>query len=124
MDVLAALGEAPTAAIAVIAILLGLFVVARGRRGERGDEKPAPSLLAVPAAAPASADPPRELETMAVHDVGHGTIRLGGVASPQTDPAEEPDAVQEPAAMAENEPAPSRIPFRHGKIRLRKPPRQ
>src|ERR687894_2609020 len=101
MNVLAALGDAPTAVIAVVAILLGILVVARGQRGdrgdrgERGDEPAGPSLLTVPRAAPAAAGD--GLEKMAVHDVGHGTIRLGGVASPHTEPGEE--AVWTPAPV-------------------------
>jgi hypothetical protein len=35
MHVLAALGDAPTATHAVLAILLGVFLLSRGHRGER-----------------------------------------------------------------------------------------
>jgi hypothetical protein len=87
MNVLAALGDAPTAAIAVVAIVLGIFVVVRGRRGERaGDEKPAPSLLAVPATGSGAGGADDGLQKMAVHDIGHGTIRLGGKALSDTEP--------------------------------------
>ncbi|HWI09214.1 MAG TPA: hypothetical protein VNT54_17065 [Solirubrobacteraceae bacterium] len=63
MNVLAALGDAPTAAIAVAALLLGLFFVARGQRGRDGAAAASGrSVLATPAAspppAPAPAPPP------------------------------------------------------------------
>ncbi|HVF77229.1 MAG TPA: hypothetical protein VNA28_02940 [Solirubrobacteraceae bacterium] len=107
MDVLAALGDAPTAAIAVAAILLCIFVVVRGTRGERAEgEKPAPSLLAVPVPATGpdggGADPDDGLQRMAVHDIGHGTIRLVGVTPP--DPSVPTYAPQLPPT----EPAPAR----------------
>lgn len=65
MHVLAALGDAPTAAIAVMAILVGVFVVARGQRGdrgERGDEEAAPpeGRVASPGAPQDAAPPDRE----------------------------------------------------------------
>lgn len=108
MNVLAALGDAPTAAIAVVAILLGIVVVARGQRGRPADEEAGPSLLTgVPVAAPAGGDADDDgLETMAPHDVGHGTIRLRGVASPDTEPEVEPEPAPEPAPTSWTEPSP------------------
>lgn len=106
MHVLAALGDAPTAVIAVVAILLGIVVVARGQRGGRADEEAGPSLLTgVPETAPAGGDDAEDgLEMMAPHDVGHGTIRLRGVASPHTEPAVEPAVVSEPEPVVAAEP--------------------
>lgn len=114
MNVLAALGDAPTAAIAVLAIMLGLFVVARGQRGQRaGADESGPTLLKVPVAAPGAA------ATMAVGDIGHGTIRLGGVASSpeereadaiseaQATEASAPEPAGDAVAAAEAEPAPA-----------------
>jgi len=115
MEVLAAIGDAPTAAIAVVAILLGLFFAARGPRDKRaagaegsGDER-APVMLSVPVTRaretePGFVGPEGEI-------VGHGLIRLGSVgplgggASPVAAPppvAPEPVA-PEPVAV---EPAP------------------
>lgn len=104
MSVLAALGDAPTAAIAIVAILLGIVVAARGQRGQRADEKAGPTLLTgVPVAAPAGGDDAADgLAQMAPHDVGHGTIRLGGVASPHTEP--EVETARVPPAAVEPEP--------------------
>ena len=125
MHAIATLGDAPTAAIAVAAILLGLLFAARGSRDRRapagGDEAPAgPSLLtSVPVAAP----PEPEVEPGFVGPegtvVGHGPIRLGSPsllapATPTWDapppapveaPAPAPVVDAEPAAPAE--PAPS-----------------
>ena len=116
MQVLAAIGDAPTAAIAVVAILLGLFFAARGPRDKRaagaegsGDER-APVMLSVPVARapgpePGFVGPEGEI-------VGHGLIRLGSVVplgggeSPVAAPppvAPEP-AAPEPVAI---EPAPA-----------------
>ena len=101
MHVLAALGDAPTAAIAVVAIALGLFFAVRGPREKRmasggGDgDAPGPAMVTLPAPSAASEDagepgfvgPEGEI-------VGHGTIRLGihgplG-AAPAPEPAPEP----------------------------------
>ncbi len=91
MDVLAALGDAPTAAIAIVAILLAVFFAVRGQRGERGAvaaagaaDEAAPTLLKVPVA-PADPAPDADadgLRTMAVGEVGHGAIRLGRPEAP------------------------------------------
>jgi len=115
MQALAAIGDAPTAALAVVAILLGLFFAARGPRDKRaagaegsGDER-APVMLSVPMTRapetePGFVGPEGEI-------VGHGLIRLGSVgplgggASPVAAPppvAPEPVA-PEPVAV---EPAP------------------
>jgi hypothetical protein len=112
MHVLAALADAPTAALAVAAILLGLFVLARGQRGEDGDEEAGSSLLRVPVVVPASAaqagdgadqgDAGEGLQTMPVGQVGHGAIRLGPVIRP----APEPPATAQPPAPIEPGPQP------------------
>jgi len=105
MQALAAIGDAPTAALAVVAILLGLFFAARGPRDKRaagaegsGDER-APVMLSVPVTRapetePGFVGPEGEI-------VGHGLIRLGSVgplgggASPVAAP---PPVAPEPVA--------------------------
>ena len=112
MQALAAIGDAPTAALAVVAILLGLFFAARGPRDKRaagakgsGDER-APVMLSVPVTRaretePGFVGPEGEI-------VGHGLIRLGSVgplgggASPVAAP---PPVAPEPVAP-EPEPPP------------------
>jgi hypothetical protein len=134
MDVLAALGSAPTAVIAVVAIVLGVVLVARGQRGEpaaglgtAGEAGPSP--LTVPITAAEAATDATGLQTMAVGEVGHGAIRLGSV-SPQREPAPAVETPQvmpdEPpsAVVADPEPEPKAagaVPFRQGAIKLRKP---
>jgi hypothetical protein len=90
MHVLATLGDAPTTAIAAVAILLGLLFAARGPRDKRapaGEEAPAgPSLLtSVPVAAPAEPETESQTEPGFVGPegtvVGHGPIRLGQVGA-------------------------------------------
>ena len=115
MQALAAIGDAPTAAIAVVAILLGLFFAARGPRDKRaagakgsGDER-APVMLSVPVTRAPETEPGFVGSEGEI--VGHGLIRLGSVgplgggASPVAAPppvAPEPVA-PEPVAV---EPAP------------------
>ena len=86
MHALATLGDAPTAAIAVAAILLGLLFAARGSRDRRagagaggGGEAPAgPSLLtSVPVAAPSEPEAEPGFVGPEGTVVGHGPIRLG-----------------------------------------------
>ncbi len=112
MHLLAALGDAPTAAIAVVAILLGVFVVARGRRGEKaagpGGAEAGPSLLTVPIAKARAAPEPEGLQTMSVGQVGHGTIRLGGAAPAEpaaTEPPTPEPAAEEPRPATAEAPA-------------------
>jgi hypothetical protein len=109
MHVLAAVADGPTAALAVVALVFGLFVVARGRRGERVEEEASGSLLSlsvVPAPVAATADAtagageePDGLQTMAVGEIGHGAIRLGTTprAQPAPAPAAEPAAAEPPS---------------------------
>ena len=135
---LATLGETPTAAIAVAAIVLGLLFAARGPRGERragfsgtaGDgadpAEPAVAPLDVPIGEP-------EVEPGFVGPegtvVGHGPIVLGGHGplsggSPAPPPALEPPPApaDPPEPQAQAEPSPRPIPFKQGTIKFRKPP--
>lgn len=134
MQLIATLGDAPTAAIAVAAIALGLLFAARGSRDRRqaaADTPTGPSMLnlqpAVPDAEPGFVGPEGTV-------VGHGPIRLGApttlgggetaapnpdvpswaAAVPQPSPAEpvvppvveaEPPAPAEPAAAGDAEAA-------------------
>jgi outer membrane biosynthesis protein TonB len=120
MHVLAALADAPTAVLAVAAILLGLFVVARGRRGEGADDEAGSSLLSVPLKVPIAAtadgsdaaDADEDgLQKMAVGEVGHGAIRLGPLTrrpepEPEPEPASQLDLDPEPASEPDPEPDP------------------
>src|ERR671916_1421261 len=122
MNVLAAVADGPTAAIAVVALVFGLFVVARGRRGERVEDGSGASLLSAPilpapVAAPADAtgaeEEPDGLQTMAVGEIGHGAIRLG--VTPRSQPAPEPAVEPEvpgpqPAPAAAEPPDPEPPP--------------
>jgi len=109
-----ALADALTAALAVVAILLGLLIVARGRRGESADEQAGQSLLSVPVVVPGTAtaaahsgdeaDAGGGLQTMAVGEVGHGAIRLGPITRPVPAPA------ATPAPPAEPDPGPTPDP--------------
>jgi hypothetical protein len=115
-----ALADALTAALAVVAILLGLLVVARGRRGEGADEQAGQSLLSVPVVVPGTAtaaarsgdeaDAGEGLQTMAVGEVGHGEIRLGPITRPVPAPAATPAPPAEPLAAAEPGPTPAAEP--------------
>ncbi len=119
MHVLAALGDAPTAAIAVVAIVLGVLLAARGPREKRPagaaeETEAAPTLLKVPIAPPPDVEPGFVGPQGEV--VGHGPIRLGAVgpppapepAPPPPPPAPEPVAATEPPA----------VHFRQGRIKL------
>ena len=103
MQVLAALGDAPTAAIAVVAIVLGVLLAARGPREKRaagdigGQEEAGPTLLKVPMSAAPEAEP--GFVGPAGEVVGHGPIRLGAPCRP----ARRRRAPVEPAPV---EPAP------------------
>jgi hypothetical protein len=146
MDVLAALGNAPTAVIAVVAIVLGVVLVARGHRGEpaaglgtAGEAGPSPAPVPVPITAAEPATDATGLQKMTVGEVGHGAIRLGSVGwqrepaaaaeTPQVMPAApEPEAVAAPEPEPAAVPAPQvppaasgAVPFRQGTIKLRKP---
>jgi hypothetical protein len=114
MQVMATLGDAPTAAIAVVAILLGIFFAARGPREQRGagaaeDGERAAVLLNVPVTPPPDVEPGFVGPEGDV--VGHGPIRLG-VAGPlgsvQAAPAPvapEPVVPDEPPPPPAAEPA-------------------
>jgi hypothetical protein len=119
VQVLATLGDAPTAAIAVVAILLGLLFAARGSRDKRaaqasGDgEERSPMMVSMPVTpAPAASEPDVEPGFVGPEGtiVGHGPIRLGaggplgtGESSPLAPPAATAEPEPEPVAY---EPAP------------------
>lgn len=124
MGALAALGDAPTAVIAVLAIVLGLIFVARGPRDRRGGgDAGAAAPLEVPSESGATT--PEHGETaaaqpspMTIGEVGHGRIKLGGsdaAADPQDAPPPEPvaampEAVGEPAQAVEPAPLDESMP--------------
>jgi hypothetical protein len=123
VDVLAALGDAPTAVIAVVAIVLGVVLAARGQRGERAADHGAadevrPSLLKMPIAGAEPATDADGLRTMAIGEVGHGAIRLGrpGLRIEPAPVAQVPPQVQalppesQPAAVAAPGPEPAAEP--------------
>ena len=123
MQVLAALGDAPTAAIAVLAILVGVLLAARGPREKRAagdagaEEQPGPTLLKLPVADTPAAEPGFVGPEGEV--VGHGPIRLGGRGPLGTGAADEPAPVQsvtpepEPEPESEPEPEPEPAPVAH-----------
>ena len=121
MQVLAALGDVPTAVIAILAIALGVFLAARGPREKRaaaraGDhaEASGPTLLKVPVAS--APDIEADVEPGFVGPqgevVGHGRIRLGAVgplgggepAAAQAAAPAEPEYAPEPEPQPEPEP--------------------
>ena len=123
MHVLAALGDAPTAAIAVVAIVLGVLLAARGPREKRPagaaeETEAAPTLLKVPIAPPPDVEPGFVGPQGEV--VGHGPIRLGAVGplsggDPGAEPAPAaPPPAPEPVAATE----PPAVHFRQGRIKL------
>ncbi len=114
----AALGDAPTAAIAVVAILLGLFFAVRGPREKRaagvadGGETPGPAMVTLPVATAPEAEPGFVGPEGEV--VGHGPIRLGvpGMFGGAQPPAPEPAAaepVAPPPALPTPVPAPAPV---------------
>src|ERR671916_544883 len=88
MHVLAALADAPTAVLAIAAILLGLFVLARGQRGEDGDEEAASSLLRVPVVVPVAARAAQTGDGADEGEAGEGLPRGGG--GPRRPPGRSP----------------------------------
>ena len=106
MQVLAALGDAPTAAIAVVAIVLGVLLAARGPREKRAADVPdeseaTPTLLKVPISAPPEKEPGFVGPKGEV--VGHGPIRLGAAGPLSVGAPAEPAP---PAALAPDPVAP------------------
>jgi hypothetical protein len=106
MHVLAALGDAPTAAIAVVAIALGLFFAARGPREKRAaggadGDRGGPNMVTLPVASAPEADPGFVGPEGDI--VGHGPIRLGvhGPLGAEQAPAPEAESLPTPAPLAE-----------------------
>jgi hypothetical protein len=140
MQVMAALGDAPTAAIAVVAILLGVLLVARGPREKRAagavdEAEPTPTLLNVPISPAPDVEPGFVGPEGEV--VGHGPIRLGAVgplsgsetaaapapapSEPQPAPApgpDEPEEPKDPAWRVAARTANSAVHFRQGAIKI------
>jgi hypothetical protein len=119
MQVLAALGDAPTATIAVVAILIGVFLAARGPREKRGAgadehaEASGPTLLRVPVASAPDAEADVEPGFVGPQGevVGHGRIRLGatgplGGGEPAAAQAASAPVAPEPVPEPEPEPEP------------------
>ncbi|HEX6391731.1 MAG TPA: hypothetical protein VFZ89_19855 [Solirubrobacteraceae bacterium] len=117
---MAALGDAPTAAIAVVAIGLGLFFAVRGPRDKRAPagaadagDAPGPAMVTLPTSAATLTEPDREPGFVgpAGDVVGHGPIRLGihgplGGAEPAAPEPEPGPAVAAPAPAPASAPAP------------------
>jgi len=107
MQVIAALGDAPTAVIAVVAIGLGLFFAARGPREKRaaggagGGEPAGPAMVTLPVASAPEAEPGFVGPEGEI--VGHGLIRLGvhGPLGAEEAPAPAPQPMPAPAPLAE-----------------------
>jgi outer membrane biosynthesis protein TonB len=109
---IAALGNVPTAIIACAGIVLGVLVMARGRRGEAAAQV---------VDAPAAAAPPAMLPLLVPDErrpapaVGHGPIRFITHPRPEPvsaefEPAEQTAPAPEPAAESAPEPEPEQVP--------------
>lgn len=113
MQALATLGDAPTAAIAVAAIVLGLLFAARGPRDKRatgasgGAEESRPAMLSVPVAPAPDVEPGFVGPEGTV--VGHGPIRLGSVG-PLSGRAAAPPSSPAPVSPEPTAPAPEPEP--------------
>ncbi len=123
---LATLGDAPIAAIAVAAIALGLLFAIRGPREKRAPEASAgadaagPAMVNLPPTSAPQADP--GFVGPAGEIVGHGTIRLGvhgplgaeeapvPEREPELPPAPEPEPAVEPERAVATEPEPEPEP--------------
>jgi outer membrane biosynthesis protein TonB len=120
MAALATLGDAPIAAIAVVAIALGLFFAARGPREKRATDGPGagdgeggaagPVMVTLPAASAPEAEP--GFVGPAGEIVGHGPIRLGvhGPLGADEAPAPAPAPELPPAPAPELPPTPEPAP--------------
>jgi hypothetical protein len=114
MHMIAALADAPTAAIAVVAIALGLVFAARGPREKRAargadGDGGGPAMVTLAPVSRSEAEGEPGFVGPQGEIVGHGPIRLGvhgplGASEPEPQPAPEPV----PAAV-EAEPAPAPI---------------
>jgi hypothetical protein len=111
--VLAALNDALTAVIAVVALLIGVVFIARGPRGEAavpasdhgpGDKQPPAIPIAAPAKATAGTPPPTPTTFR------QGTIKLGLDAPPAAAPAAAPPTAAPPAPAPPQPPAPPEPP--------------
>jgi hypothetical protein len=117
--VTATIGDAPIAILACAGLLLGVWVMARGRRSEAGaavasNASPSPTAPGDSVAAPALDDAPP------APAVGHGPIRF--VTHPEGDRAVEPGQAAEPEPPREPPPPPlpevAPTTFRQGGIRV------
>jgi outer membrane biosynthesis protein TonB len=134
--VCATIGDAPLAVIACAAIVLGVVIMARGRRGETfapSGAAPQTPPAAAAAATPvvAAAAPPAVAEAPAT-TFRHGAIKLADEPEPGPAPAApplppaapaqpEPAAEPEPPPAAPAPPPPPQAPptgFRQGRIRV------